>query len=473
MLLNSIFIKSLSSALSLVLNLILLFFLSNFLTKFEFGLFNYLTTIGSQMIFILTSGFSRSYVHFYSQNTLIKNEIVKTYININIIIIIIFIVLTQLFIFNDFFNNLIFDHKIEYLLINLGLISGLLNFTFEKVGEIYDSDQSSIKFDFVKFFLRLTVLLTVFTWFFFEFLNLITLLVSLIVFNFFSIILLLKNYYTKNINKTISILKIVKQLSSYYFIFAPFTVLVGVYELLYRVVINSDLGIKEQGIYGFSFLIFAACSIPFHSISNILLSFASRNKIVFSRVKINNYFLICNSIIIPMLIISATLLNIYYNFFINLLTDNFYKVSNLSLFGLLIWSVVSTYDILVYSSVISTNNFKKYLNAGMLICLIFILILIFFLYYDLSFTLEFYFLFLCITPSTRLLVGLILGYSQFGKEMFFKINHTLFYLFLCLLSLFLFEQLDNYLLSTLIMSVGIFYWFYNLFLIYKINLNVK
>ena len=57
--------------------------------------------------------------------------------------------------------------------------------------------------------------------------------------------------------------------------------------------------------------------------------------------------------------------------------------------------------------------------------------------------------------------------------MFFKINHTLFYLFLCLLSLFLFEQLDNYLLSTLIMSVGIFYWFYNLFLIYKINLNVK
>lgn len=473
MLLNSIFIKFLSSALSLIFNLTLLFFLSNFLSKFEFGLFNYLTTIGSQLIFILTSGFSRSYVHFYSQNTLIKNEIVKTYIQVNMIIIIVFIILTQFIIFNEFFNNLIFDNKIEYLLINLGLLSGLLNYTFEKVGEIYDSDQFSIKFDFVKVFLRLIVLLTVFILYCFEFLNLITFLVSFIVLNSLSIIMLLKNYYTKNIKKTISILKILKQLSIYYFVFAPFTVLVGVYELLYRVVINSDLGIKEQGIYGFSFLIFAACSIPFQSISNILLSFASRNKIIFSRTKINNYFLICNSIIIPMLIIFVSLLCIYYNFFINLLSDDFYQISNLSLFGLLIWSVVSTYDILVYSSVISTNNFKKYLSIGMLICLIFILILIFFLYHEYGLSLDFYFLFLSITPSLRLLVGLILGYSQFGKEMFFKINHTFFYIFLCFVSLFLFEQLDNYFLSTLIIFIGIFYWFYNIFLIYKINLNIK
>tara|TARA_E500000178_G_scaffold356042_1_gene431244 strand:- start:1410 stop:2822 length:1413 start_codon:yes stop_codon:yes gene_type:complete len=470
MLLNSILIKSISSALSLALNLILLFFLSNFLSKFEFGLFNYLTTIGSLLIFILTSGFSRSFVHFYSQNILIKKEVVETYININILIILLFIILVQVINFNKFLNDLIFEKKIEYLLINLGLLSGLLNYTFEKVGEIYDADQLSAKFDYIKLILRAMTALTVVLLYFLNFLDLIILLFSIIILNFISILILLKKYYTSKIIINISILK---NLSSYYFMFAPFTILIGLYELLYRVVISSDLGIENQGVYGFAFLIFAASSTPFHSVSNILLSYASRNKIVFSTEKINNYYLICNSIIIPLLVIISSLICVYYNYFINFLSNSTFEISNLSLFGLFLWCVLSTYDILIYSSIISTDNFKKYLNLGIFSSIMLILILVVFLHFGFHFNLEFYFLFLCIAPLIRLIVGVILGYLHFGSEMLFNIHQTLFYFIICCTSLILFHAYESFILTTFMIFIAFLIWFYNLLIIDKVRLNLK
>ena len=69
-----------SSTINLLINLLFLLYVARELSDIEFGKFNYLITLGSLLIYFLTSGFSETFVYYYSKNKNKQEKILKIFL---------------------------------------------------------------------------------------------------------------------------------------------------------------------------------------------------------------------------------------------------------------------------------------------------------------------------------------------------------------------------------------------------------
>ena len=90
-------------------------------------------------------------------------------------------------------------------------------------------------------------------------------------------------------------------------------ILAVIYQLITRVTINADLGITEQGVYGIAFLIFSSASVPFASLLNLFLSYASKNQIINDIKKSEYFFSFFYKIIAPLSILCFSCIVVLYN----------------------------------------------------------------------------------------------------------------------------------------------------------------
>ena len=466
---NNVIIKSISSVISLGINLSLIIFLTNILSDFDFGLFNYLLTIGNLLIFFLCAGFSSSFINYYALKK--KKEILTTYIIINLILILFFFLISNIFLIFENTYHLIFNDKINLLIINLGLFTGLITYLFEKVGEIYDAQNKSRTFDVLKICIRVSILIIILIFYYIDIINLTYIFASIILINFIFIIFLI-NQIQHYINFKIrgKFLSVFNVLTKNYFLFYPMMSLSAIYQILFRVVLNKDVGMIEQGIFGLAFYIFTASILPFSSLSNLLLAYASSRKIFFTKDNREIFFLIINKILFPLALLCASLITILYEPLISTTTSKYFLISNTALWCMFLWCITSTYYNFLFSTVVSSNEWGILIWIRPLVFIILITILLVIYLNEFNLNLNFYFIFLILGMVFRFTYIFLLALQKNGIDIFYKIKYSILFLILSVFNIYLYFNFMNLYLSIFIFTCLSIIWFFNSVIEYK-NLN--
>ena len=109
---NKLLVKSFSSLISLAINLLTIITISNSLSRSDYGIFNYLITISSLSVVILSAGFSNSFVYHFSKNEDMKDFLVKLFLALNILSAFIFLIISLIIIDNKYLYETIFSVEI-------------------------------------------------------------------------------------------------------------------------------------------------------------------------------------------------------------------------------------------------------------------------------------------------------------------------------------------------------------------------
>lgn len=461
------FFKVFSSIVGLLASFALVLFISKNMSGEEFGMFNYYITLGFLLIYLLSAGFTDTFVYYFSKNQSQQTVILKIYLLLNLFLFFIFIFIVIFLINSSFFLDLLFNQKKPIKLIILGISAGLFNYLFERLGEVYDSLELSKRFDLIKIITRCVILLSIILLFKFENFNLENIFYTIIIIYLSSIFILLLNnrLYLKSTNYTSK--PIFNSLLKNYVKFAPMVILAVIYQLVTRIVINADLGIVKQGIYGMGFLIFSSASIPFASLLTIFLSYASKNQIAENLRESEYYFSLFNKVIAPASVLCFSTLVIFFNPMINFLSTSSFILSKLSLMYLSLWGISIIYSSFIFQALISTYDWKAISYIRSILFLLLIIFLTIMFIYKISFSLDFYFLILLIGMIPQLIYVLLISFRKFKHFIFIHFKYLLIIFLSCYSTVMFYFLTNNIITSTLIMFVISIIYFYNVYKFYK------